>query len=341
MPRRGVAERLRRTLADRGRTPATDEFDSDDSDVEWKRATMEELRQETTDGIKIRAVPHSDTPTAPFFVYTFGATTSGHPEVIVRGLHRTLVPNVGSTLNFLFDNHKKGQALEVHHNVQSRGFFYKAIRPDDEATVREELMTATTRLFGSDYELLELVVLGQVDDDENVRTLDRQPEKLKVCANCNATAPPGGKLRACAGCNAVRYCSRECQKEAWKYHKKHCAFHAARAAEAASEDDEAIRIGLERTAIEEPRGRSDAPPKTSDPAVRRILLAFSLKKPAYIRFIDGDVGNCASRNLEYVTLRDALFHAAEWKVDWDAELSDEDAALVRANGPWFAGLVGA
>ena len=86
-------------------------------------------------------------------------------------------------------------------------------------------------------------------------------------------------------------------------------------------------------------GRSDAPPKTSDPAVRRILLAFSLKKPAYIRFIDGDVGNCASRNLEYVTLRDALFHAAEWKVDWDAELSDEDAALVRANGPWFAGLV--
>ena len=72
---------------------------------------------------------------------------------------------------------------------------------------------------------------------------------------------------------------------------------------------------------------------------RRILLAFSQKKAAYIRFIDGDVGNCAFRNLEYVTLRDALLHAAEWTVDWDAELSDEDAALVRANGPWFAGLL--
>ena len=91
----------------------------------------------------------------------------------------------------------------------------------------------------------------------------------------------------------------------------------------------ACRVGLALDAIRR-RGRS---------RWGMSPLAFSQKKAAYIRFIDGDVGNCAFRNLEYVTLRDALLHAAEWTVDWDAELSDEDAALVRANGPWFAGLV--
>ena len=46
------------------------------------------------------------------------------------------------------------------------------------------------------------------------RTLQK-PE----CDNCKASS---GQLLACGGCNKVRYCSKECQKAAWKAHKVRC-----------------------------------------------------------------------------------------------------------------------
>lgn len=39
------------------------------------------------------------------------------------------------------------------------------------------------------------------------------------CDNCNASP---GQLLACSGCGKARYCSKECQKAAWKAHKVKC-----------------------------------------------------------------------------------------------------------------------
>ncbi|KAI9835783.1 MAG: hypothetical protein M1837_003667 [Sclerophora amabilis] len=40
-----------------------------------------------------------------------------------------------------------------------------------------------------------------------------------TCQHCGRTS---GNLKACARCQAVRYCNHECQKAAWKAHKKIC-----------------------------------------------------------------------------------------------------------------------
>jgi len=42
-----------------------------------------------------------------------------------------------------------------------------------------------------------------------------------ICSICRVTGAER-KLMVCARCKSVKYCSRDCQKEAWKHHKVMC-----------------------------------------------------------------------------------------------------------------------
>jgi hypothetical protein len=44
----------------------------------------------------------------------------------------------------------------------------------------------------------------------------------KFCYECGTVASIT-RFMACSRCQKVQYCSRECQKKAWKFHKKACS----------------------------------------------------------------------------------------------------------------------
>ena len=48
---------------------------------------------------------------------------------------------------------------------------------------------------------------------------DTKTTLKKVCEMCHTN---GSSMLKCSDCNCTYYCSRECQKKAWKYHKSAC-----------------------------------------------------------------------------------------------------------------------
>ena len=56
--------------------------------------------------------------------------------------------------------------------------------------------------------------------DELYAEVKPQP-KTGFCQHCKQRFERRA-LKDCTGCNKVQYCSKECQKAAWPYHKKYC-----------------------------------------------------------------------------------------------------------------------
>jgi hypothetical protein len=70
--------------------------------------------------------------------------------------------------------------------------------------------------------------LGYSDDDgiefgEEVLKLAEEFKVPEGCAGCGTSGrDDGGELLRCARCKTERYCSVECQKRCWKFHKGNC-----------------------------------------------------------------------------------------------------------------------
>lgn len=52
--------------------------------------------------------------------------------------------------------------------------------------------------------------------------METKKEEPHVCGHCKTVETWSHPLKRCAGCHAAWYCHRDCQKAAWKLHKKQC-----------------------------------------------------------------------------------------------------------------------
>lgn len=80
-----------------------------------------------------------------------------------------------------------------------------------EETLLEKMMT---ELMGWDEE-----PEPQHPDSDPKET---QRKELTQCQHCFISQAEGAKLSRCSRCKVEMYCSKECQKQAWKSHKEKC-----------------------------------------------------------------------------------------------------------------------
>jgi hypothetical protein len=62
------------------------------------------------------------------------------------------------------------------------------------------------------------------------------------------------------------------------------------------------------------------------------------KQGVFYRYKDGDRRNNAAKNLQQVTLKEALANFNTWVCDWDLDLSDTEIAIVN-NSAWRYAIV--
>ena len=79
------------------------------------------------------------------------------------------------------------------------------------------------------------------------------------------------------------------------------------------------------------------PQATESEAMTNSILNVWRAQGTFIRFVDGSTLNFNISNLEYVSLKEAMLHVEDWKVDWDMNLCPAQIAVVR-NPAWRAGL---
>ncbi|POM63829.1 AFL146Wp like protein [Phytophthora palmivora] len=104
--------------------------------------------------------------------------------------------------------------------------------------VLSDLFAHTIQNLEHNVELNKSDKKGGVDNEEK-----QEAPVLDCCGRCGAVQRftpdnPEGKLMTCGGCRSVAYCSRECQKKAWKKHKTDC-----KAIRAQREQAQALKAG--------------------------------------------------------------------------------------------------
>ncbi|RLN45311.1 hypothetical protein BBJ28_00009237 [Nothophytophthora sp. Chile5] len=95
---------------------------------------------------------------------------------------------------------------------------------DAARVVLSDLFAHTIQNLEHNVELNKPTADGQMEPDEEEKA---EVPSLDCCGRCGAVQRftpdnPEGKLMTCGGCRSVAYCSRECQKRAWKKHKVEC-----------------------------------------------------------------------------------------------------------------------
>ena len=193
------------------------------------------------------------------FIHSVGFLYIGEREIIVRGIHTSLIGIVSAAIESLFEQVKHGKPLLEGQMVQHEDIVYQVRYPNkyETAELQSYEMSLISILHGPEnYEVIDLVpvyaakvgsggavklpssdgaVIHSPSGSITYNGRSRPPDstdwskpahfgKIRACGWCGhlETFTEIVKLRNCGRCKIACYCSSTCQREAWPGHKIDC-----------------------------------------------------------------------------------------------------------------------
>ena len=106
-------------------------------------------------------------------------------------------------------------------------------------------------------------------------TMDSGTTEKRHCDQCNATEDSSKTLKCCAKCKSAYYCNRDCQKAAWKLHKKTCSMRSQTATdESASSNVSGSNPLLSSTANTRSQTSPDSVPSNPFTTIQEAFAAL-------------------------------------------------------------------
>ena len=112
-------------------------------------------------------------------------------------------------------------------------------RTDQSVLVESEPSSATSSSTQLDSQVSSVALPATIQEEQAIlkdfiasnSNIDRDDDfgDTGVCANCNLKPKGGTELKRCARCHTTRYCSTDCQRKDWGFHKFACSVVAKRA----------------------------------------------------------------------------------------------------------------
>ena len=111
---------------------------------------------------------------------------------------------------------KNSSLTEEEQNIVYNDYLKRALETITDADIVAHIGREHMSLFQAQTmnTILNLSKCGKINKNTTPAQL---LDAISECAVCNTPT-----TTRCSQCNMVRYCSRECQKQDWKKHKKIC-----------------------------------------------------------------------------------------------------------------------
>ena len=71
--------------------------------------------------------------------------------------------------------------------------------------------------------LLEVLQQTDTDIDDNSIDISEVISEINTCSNCKRQPQAGVELKRCSRCQITKYCSVDCQKKDWDFHRFACS----------------------------------------------------------------------------------------------------------------------